>query len=213
MSSSNDSPISGGIILPQNQTIITNSNQKFASVLVGPPAAGKQGVAEALFNRGFVHYSSSGALIDYSRRNKIPEVIESMKAGDLVEFEHVERVSGWHYRDFITHRQFGVFDGWCRVERELQEVVSNLFKVCDVHVRFLILHAERTCAEERSRGRGRYDHDAFDRRFRIYEENVGGIIERASKLFGEDRVHKIDTTPLRKEETIEQALACFEIPN
>lgn len=202
-------PISGGITIPQNPLTITKTNRKHASILVGPPAAGKQGVAEALLNKGFVHYSSSSALIDYSKFNKIPAVVEQMKAGDLVEFEHVERVSGWHYQDFITYRQFGVFDGWCRVEREFRDIVGNLFRVCDVDVRVLVLHTEYECAQKRSEGRGRFDHSAFDRRFKIYEENLPGVIQRASKLFGADRVHKIDTTPLSKDEVVERALSCY----
>ena len=202
-------PTSGGIIIPQNPLTITKTNRKHGTILVGPPAAGKQGVAGALFNKGFVHYSSSDALIDYSKRNKVPQVIEQMKAGDLVEFEHVERVSGWHYQDFITYRQFGVFDGWCRVEREFRDVVGNLFRVCDVDVRILVLHAEYECAQKRSEGRGRFDHDVFDRRFKIYEENRPAVIQRASKLFGADRVHEIDTTQLSKDQVVEKALSCY----
>jgi hypothetical protein len=202
-------PTSGGIIIPQNPLTITKTNRKHATIGAGPPAAGKQGVAEALLNKGFVHYSSSGALMDYSKSNKIPAVVEQMKAGDLVEFEHVERVSGWHYQDFITYRQFAVFDGWCRVERELRDIVGNLFRVCDVDVRILVLHAEYECAQKRSEGRGRFDHSAFDRRFKIYEENRPKVIQTASKLFGKDRVHEIDTTLLSKDQVVEQALKCY----
>lgn len=206
-------PKSGGIIVPQNLLVHPQTNRKTGIVLVGPPATGKQVVAEAFLNRGIVHYSSSAALREYSEKHNYPEVLEQMRAGSLVEFEHVETVSSWHYQDFISYYQFGVFDGWGRVEREFQELLGVVFRVCDVDVHIVILHADRKIAEERSRGRGRYDHDVFGRRYDIYEDNIGPVTKRSVKLFGKERVHRIDTTHLSKEEVVQTVFGLVPIPN
>lgn len=205
-------PTSGGIIMPQNLLACPQTNRKTAILLVGPPATGKQGAAEAFLSKGVVHYSSSAALSEYSKKHDRPEVLEQMRSGLLVDFECVETVSRWHYQDFITYRQFGVFDGWGRVEREFEQLLGVLFRVCDVDVYIVILHADREIAEVRSQGRGRYDHDVFGRRYDIYEHNISPVTKRARKLFGKDRVHRIDTTHLSKEEVVQQVLSFVPLP-
>lgn len=205
----------GGIFLPQNSKLQNQTtSRKHAVILLGPPAGGKSGVAKDFLEQGLVHYSSSAALNEYAEKHGFFQVKEQMKQGELVEFEHVHTVSGWHYRDFLSNNQRtrAVFDGWWRVADEIREIQKPL-KVCDVNVCILNLFTSRECAESRSRGRDRFDDTAFHHRFNIYEQNIRHVLGLAEKFFGKDRIHILDTTHMSEEQVRQQARRCIGLGN
>lgn len=169
---------------------------KKAVKLSGPPSGGKGIVSEYLKSLGGTHYSSSAALREYAKRLDLKEVLKQMEEGDLIELEHVQLVSGWHFLDFVTYdeRKFGIFDGWGRVRKELDLSLPFLKERADTSLVFL--EADDECLLERSRKRGRVDDGAIAKRIRIYRENFKFLYDGACKHLGEEHVHIIDTTEL-----------------
>lgn len=188
------SPLSGGVITTPHNRIQTPIKRKRAFKLLGPACSGKSMVSEMLVELGAYHYSSSRALIQYAQKRKLHDVLENIKKGLLVDIEHVLQVSAWDYQDFIAHREFGIFDGWGRVPKELEVSLPVLRKTVDIDV--LILEATPECLRHRAKLRGRNDDEAIETRIRIYLEHEEQLKETAKRLLGKEFVHIVKTTEL-----------------
>lgn len=201
--------LENGWKLKPTTELITEPQLKKAVKLSGPPSGGKGIVSEYLKSLGGIHYSSSAALREYAKRHHLLEILKQMEDGELIDFKHVELVSGWHFQDFVSYRdrRFGIFDGWGRVRKELDLSLPFLKEQAETNLVFL--EADNECLLERSRKRGRVDDGAIAKRIRIYRENFDFLYDGACKHLGEEHVHIIDTTELNVEDVQERVVLCL----
>ena len=198
---------SGGVIATPHNRTQTPHKRKRAIKLLGPACSGKSMVSKMLVDIGARHYSSSTALTEYANKHNHKDILANIKKGNLVDIQHVLRVSAWDFQDFIAHREFGIFDGWGRVPKELEVSVPFLKKTVDIDV--LILEATSECLRHRAKLRGRNDDEAIETRIRIYLEHERELKQTAIRLLGEERVHVVETTTLTPDQVkqfVEQKL-------
>lgn len=206
--------LGGTIAVPQNE----NQKIKHAILLTGAANAGKGFVTEQILehfksrnNTGKIkHYSSSYALGEFAKTHNRRDVLEQMKSGGLVDFEVVERVSGWDYNDFIHHGEVAIFDGWWRVCKEI-EVARQFFNQHNVSLRVIALDGEKEPLWERAKNRGREDAQraVYERRFDVHEEHFQKVVKAAEKFVGAGNVHVVDTTHMTKSQVREYILSCL----
>lgn len=164
--------------------------------LIGPPCSGKGTLAGKFNAPPRSSYSASAEIRRFIREQGLREEEQKMKEGELVSFPKiVSKVLRWQLQDFCAHREFGLFDGFGRVEQEVRLIGAMLFDnpTFDILGTVIFLDAPEDVLRQRNEDRGRDDdRHAIERRIQIYLENRQSVMDAVAKIKGV-RSHTIRT--------------------